>query len=210
MRASCWGWKRWYAGGIRSADSFFLKQACRDATRFPAPLKVAVNLSPVQFRMIDLVGLVSDALDASGLAPHRLELEVTESVLLQNDEENLEVLHQLRGLGISIVLDDFGTGYSSFSYLRSFPFDKIKIDRTFVAELENRSDCAAIVSAITGLARSLGIATTAEGVETEQQLTLLRAAGCGQAQGYLFGRPGPLAEIDFAKMQAAQRPRVVA
>ena len=119
-----------------------------------------------------------------------MELEIAESVLLQEDE-NLTVLHQLRALGISIVLDDFGTGYSSFSYLQRFPFNKIKIDRSFVANLTTRPDCAAIVCAITGLAKSLDIKTTAEGVETQEQLELLRAAGCNQVQGFLLGFPCP-------------------
>jgi EAL domain-containing protein (putative c-di-GMP-specific phosphodiesterase class I) len=133
----------------------------------------------------------------SGLSPERLELEITESVLLQKSAGNLAVLHQLKSLGISIVLDDFGTGYSSFGYLRLFPFDKIKIDRSFVAELSSRAECAAIVCAITGLARSLDIVTTAEGVETQDQFDLLRAAGCTEAQGFLFSRPRPAAELKF-------------
>ena len=124
-----------------------------------------------------------------GSLPERLELEITESVLLRADEPNVSKLHQLKALGVSIVLDDFGTGYSSLSYLRMFPFDKIKIDRSFVAEIATRSDCAAIVTAIIGLARCLDMVTTAEGVETIEQFELLRIAGCGQVQGYLFGGP---------------------
>ena len=133
----------------------------------------------------------------AALPASRLELEVTESVLLQHNEQNLTVLHELQKLGIAIVLDDFGTGYSSLSYLLSFPFDKIKIDRAFVGELALRNECAAIVSAVSGLARSLNIVTTAEGVETAEQFTLLRAAGCTLAQGYLFGQPCTNAELEF-------------
>src|SRR5262249_36528698 len=120
------------------------------------------------------------------------------SILLQKNESSLAALHELRELGVAVVLDDFGTGYSSLSYLQMFPFNKIKIDKSFVDELQHRTDCGAIVCAITGLARSLGIDTPSEGVETTEQLELLRMAGCTQAQGYLFGRPRPVAELDFA------------
>jgi EAL domain-containing protein (putative c-di-GMP-specific phosphodiesterase class I) len=175
-----------------------LRRACADAATWPAHIKVAVNLSPLQFRTGRLVETIMAALADSGLPATRLELEITESVLLQKNAANLSTLHELRSLGVSIVLDDFGTGYSSLSYLRMFPFDKIKIDRVFVQELASRSDCAAIVCAITGLARSLSIVTTAEGVETEEQLALVRAAGCNQVQGYLFGRPGPAHGLPWA------------
>jgi diguanylate cyclase (GGDEF)-like protein len=174
-----------------------LRTACVDAASWPPHTKVAVNLSPVQFGGGDLVGSVCRALVDSGLAPERLELEITESVLLKNNAENLALLHQLKSLGVSVVLDDFGTGFSSLSYLKMFPFDKIKIDRSFVNEMESRNDCAAIVSAVINLGRTLNIATTAEGVETERQFLLLRAAGCTFAQGYLFGRPVPLTELSF-------------
>jgi diguanylate cyclase (GGDEF)-like protein len=186
-------------GAIVPLGQWVLQQACRDAAMWPAQIKVAVNLSPVQFRTGNLVECVSAALTNAGLPANRLELEITESVLLKNNADNLQILHQLRKLGIAIVLDDFGTGYSSMSYLLSFPFDKIKIDRKFVAELTQRSDCAAIVNAISGLARSLNIATTAEGVETQEQLVLLRAAGCTFAQGYLFGRPCPKSQLVLAR-----------
>jgi EAL domain-containing protein (putative c-di-GMP-specific phosphodiesterase class I) len=153
----------------------------------------------VQFRSGNLVDVVVNALFESGLPPERLELEITETVLLQKNAENLAVLHQLKNLGACIVLDDFGTGYSSLSYLRMFPFDKIKVDQSFVAELSNRADCAAIVCAITSLGRSLNIQTTAEGVETREQFDLLCAAGCTQAQGYLFGRPRAAADLNFER-----------
>jgi len=182
-------------GVIIPLGRWILEEACRDAAGLPSHLRVAVNLSPVQFKSGDLVDSVKAALRESGLPANRLELEITETVLLGNNAENLYVLHQLRQLGIAIVLDDFGTGYSSMSYLLSFPFDKIKIDRKFVSELTHRNDCAAIVNAISGLARSLNIATTAEGVESDEQLVLLRAAGCTFAQGYLFGRPVPKSDL---------------
>jgi EAL domain-containing protein (putative c-di-GMP-specific phosphodiesterase class I) len=177
-------------GMIDALGAWILGEACAEAAAWPANVRLAVNLSPAQFRRGDLVDVITGVLRRSGLAADRLELEITESVLLQKSEGNLATLHAIRGLGVSIVLDDFGTGYSSLGYLRMFPFDKIKIDRVFVQELASRADCAAIVCAITGLARSLSIVTTAEGVETEEQLALVRAAGCNQVQGFLFGRPG--------------------
>jgi len=183
-------------GLIEQIGERVLLQACQDAVRWPAPIKLAVNLSSIQFRKGDIVAVVAAALAASGLAPERLELEITESVLLPNDQSNLGKLYELKTLGASIVLDDFGTGYSSLSYLQTFPFDKIKIDRSFIAGIAN-ADCAAIVCAVSGLARSLNMTTTAEGVEWAAQLTLLRAAGCDQAQGYLFGRPCPASELGF-------------
>jgi diguanylate cyclase (GGDEF)-like protein len=184
-------------GLIKPLGEWILRNACAEAARWPADIRVAVNLSALQFRKGNLSQVIADVLRESELPAERLELEVTESVLLEHNEENLAMLHELKELGISIVLDDFGTGYSSLSYLQSFPFNKIKIDRTFVADLGSRGDCAAIVSAVTGLAKSLDISTTAEGVETMEQLMLLRAAGCDQAQGYLLGRPRRGSEIDF-------------
>jgi hypothetical protein len=152
-------------------------------------VRVAVNLSPVQFRSRGLVGTVTGALAAAGLCPSRLELEITEAVLLQDDEGTIAALHQLRALGVRISMDDFGTGYSSLSYLRSFPFDKIKIDRSFIADLDRSKDSAAIIRAIAGLGASLGIETTAEGVETAEQFERVRRDGCTEIQGYFFGPP---------------------
>jgi diguanylate cyclase (GGDEF)-like protein/PAS domain S-box-containing protein len=191
------------SGLIVPLGAWILRTACADAAGWPPHCKVAVNLSPAQFRRGDLVDTVSRALAESGVSPQRLELEITESVFLQKSEENLAVLHQLKSLGVSIVLDDFGTGYSSLSYLKMFPFDKIKIDRTFVEELASRADCASIVGAVINLGRSLDIGTVAEGVETPEQLTLLRAAGCREAQGYLFSRPVPVSELAFTPPPAA-------
>ncbi len=181
---------------ILKLGDWVLRRACMDAATWSKAAAVAVNLSPVQFKNPNLVDSVKAALQASRLPAHRLELEITESVLLQNSETTRAILHELRGLGVKISLDDFGTGYSSLSYLRSFPFDKIKIDRSFVNELATRNDSMAIIRAVTGLGRSLGITTTAEGVENEVQLELLRREGCTQAQGYLFSKPRPGSEVE--------------
>jgi diguanylate cyclase (GGDEF)-like protein len=185
-------------GLIIPIGEWILRQACRDAKAWPEHIKLAVNLSPVQFRSGNLLTCVTDALVESDLPPTRLELEVTESVLLENNDDNLAALHQLKASGVAISLDDFGTGYSSLSYLRIFPFDKIKIDKSFVAEFSNRADCAAIVCAVTGLGRSLQLDTIGEGVETVEQFELLRAAGCSLVQGFLFSRPVPASELDLA------------
>jgi predicted signal transduction protein with EAL and GGDEF domain len=190
-------------GLIVQLGDWVLRQACRDAARWSTAC-VAVNLSPVQFRNRDLVAGVKDALAQSGLPAHRLELEITESVLLQNSEGTRATLHALRRFGVKISLDDFGTGYSSLSYLRSFPFDKIKIDRSFVNELATRNDSLAIIRAVTGLGKSLGIATTAEGVETDAQLDVLSREGCTQAQGYLISKPRPIAEVEGLLIKTRQ------
>ena len=183
-----------------------LREACTEAAKWPADIKVAVNLSPVQFRSRNLVQVVISALAHSGLSPRRLELEITESLFLAETEANLAILHQLRELGVSISMDDFGTGYSSLSYLRSFPFDKIKIDRSFVNDLAQRPDCVAIVRAISGLGRSLNITTTAEGVETEDQLARMVEYGCTEAQGYLFSRPVPASQMAGLLDRSLQAP----
>ncbi|ABD06867.1 diguanylate cyclase/phosphodiesterase [Rhodopseudomonas palustris HaA2] len=182
-------------GLIVGLGEWVLRQACLEAARWPNDVKIAVNLSPVQFRSRNLVQVVISALAQSGLSPRRLELEITESLFLADSEANLATLHQLRSLGVRISMDDFGTGYSSLSYLRSFPFDKIKIDRSFVKDLTERPDCLAIVRAIAGLGRSLNITTLAEGVETVEQLDALRAEGCHEVQGFLFSPARPAAEI---------------
>ncbi|NJO21732.1 MAG: EAL domain-containing protein [Sphingomonadales bacterium] len=182
-------------GLIMQMGEWALRAACTAAKSWPENVKVAVNLSAVQFKGTDLVGSVIDALERSGLPAERLELEVTESLLLDQDPKTLQLLHLLQHLGVRIALDDFGTGYSSLSYLRSFPFDKIKIDQTFVRDVPQREDCAAIVSAVAQLAKSLNMRTVAEGVETTEHLAKVRASGCTQAQGYLFSRPVPAADI---------------
>jgi diguanylate cyclase (GGDEF)-like protein len=183
-------------GLIVPIGDWVLRQACIHAASWSKTVSVAVNLSPAQFKNRNPVSSVLSALAESGLAPHRLELEITESVLLQESVATLTALHELRGYGIRISLDDFGTGYSSLSYLRSFPFDKIKIDQSFVHELTPQGESMAIVRAITGLGRSLGIATLAEGVETAAQLALLRAEGCSEVQGFLFSEPRPADEVE--------------
>jgi EAL domain-containing protein (putative c-di-GMP-specific phosphodiesterase class I) len=161
-----------------------------------ASVSVGVNMSPVQFRNPHLVRTLQAALLGSGLSPNRLELEITEAVLLEESEVTLGVLHQLRSLGIRVSMDDFGTGYSSLGYLRSFPFDKIKIDQSFIRDLTTRADAMAIVRAVTGLGRSLGIPTTAEGVETAEQVHLLKAEGCTEVQRFHYAAPKPASEVE--------------
>jgi diguanylate cyclase (GGDEF)-like protein len=180
------------SGLIVPIGEWVLREACAIATNWPDRIGVAVNLSPVQFRKNrNLVEHVKSALSAAALRPNRLELEITESVLLADDEVAMLILRQLKALGVKVALDDFGTGYSSLSYLRRFPFDKIKIDRSFVHESSVNSDSLAIVKAVIGLGRSLGMATTAEGVETEAQLEIVREQGCTEVQGFLFSVPLP-------------------
>jgi len=174
-----------------------LRDACREAATWPSAMKLSVNLSSVQFQKEGLVDIVLDALTGSGLLPQRLELEITESVMLERTEANISTLHQLRALGVAIVLDDFGTGFSSLRYVQQFPFDKIKVDRSFVKDLAQNTNSAAIVCAVTGLAKALNIVTVAEGVETQDQCQLLRAAGCDQLQGYLFFKPAPASHLHF-------------
>jgi diguanylate cyclase (GGDEF)-like protein len=190
-------------GLITAIDRWMLQRACRDAMAWPTHIRVAVNLSPIDFRSGDLIEMIKDALARSGLPAARLELEITESVLLQKSARNLAILHQIKQLGASIVLDDFGTGYSSLGYLRLFPFDKIKIDQSFVREMPDRADCAAIVCAIANLGRELDMVTVAEGVETSEQLELVRAAGCKQAQGFLFSGPVPASRLRFDEPRLA-------
>ena len=157
---------------------------------------MSVNLSPTQLVNKGLLPAVLGALASSQLPPDRLELEITEAVLMQNSDVTLKVLHQLRSLGIRISMDDFGTGYSSLSYLRSFPFDKIKIDRCFIKGLGESSDAGAIVEAVAGLADSLRMTTTAEGVETREQLDLVRQLGCTDVQGFFYSKPLPVEELE--------------
>ena len=182
-------------GLIIRIGEWVLHNACQQAASWPTPLKVAVNVSAVQFRNRQLVDVVSSSLRDSGIDPSRLELEITESVMIQEFDAALSMLHQLKALGVSISMDDFGTGYSSLSYLRSFPFDKIKIDQSFVKGLGKKSDCEAIIRAVTGMCDSLGITATAEGVETAEQFRLLRAEKCTEIQGYFVAEPRPAGEI---------------
>jgi diguanylate cyclase (GGDEF)-like protein/PAS domain S-box-containing protein len=183
-------------GLIALLGNLVLRRACLDAARWPQAVAVAVNLSPTQLRHGELVPSVVAALSDSGLSAERLELEITESAFLNDGNAALEILHRLRKLGIRVSMDDFGTGYSSLSFLRSFPFDKIKIDASFVRELGSRDGSVEIVRAVIGLARSLGITSTAEGVETSEQLAILRVEGCDEVQGYLFNPPRPTTEVE--------------
>jgi diguanylate cyclase (GGDEF)-like protein len=193
-------------GLIVPIGEWVLKQACCEAATWPKPVRVAVNLSPAQFKSRSVMQSVVSALAVSGLKASRLELEITESVLLHDNEATLATLHQLRSFGIKISMDDFGTGYSSLSYLRSFPFDKIKIDRSFIKDISDKGDCAAIVKAVAGLGKGLGIATTAEGVETIEQLLKVRTEGCTEVQGYFFSAPRPAAALrEYFESQKAPR-----
>lgn len=176
-------------GLIVPIGAWAMREACVQAADWPSHVRVAVNVSSVQFRRKGLAEIVLHALAASGLAPDRLEIEITESIFLDSSEETLKLLHSLRSLGVKIALDDFGTGYSSLSYLQAFPFDKIKIDRSFIQDLLNRPGAVAVVRAITDLAAALGMETTAEGVEEAEQVEELRAQGCSSLQGFLFSRP---------------------
>jgi EAL domain-containing protein (putative c-di-GMP-specific phosphodiesterase class I) len=196
-------------GLIKPLGAWVLTKACADAMQWPERISVAVNLSAVQFNG-NLLQDVSQALWASGLAPNRLELEVTETVLIQNSEATLALLNELKALGVSIALDDFGTGYSSLGYLRKFPFDRVKIDKSFVHDLRRSGDATAIVRSVTNLCRALGIATTAEGVETTQQFDGVQANGCTNVQGYLFSPPVPAAEIPALCEKLQQRQRIMA
>ena len=182
-------------GLIVPFGEWVLHEACRAAAKWPDTISVAVNLSPVQFNEPNLVHVVGQALRASGLSPDRLELEITETVLLKNTQTILHTLRRLRDLGVRISLDDFGTGYSSISYLRTFPFDTIKIDRSFIHGIGSETSSLAIVNAIVTLGEALGMSVTAEGVETDEQLRTLRAERCTDVQGYLFSAPVPSADV---------------
>jgi diguanylate cyclase (GGDEF)-like protein len=183
-------------GFIVPIGEWVIRQACATAAQWPGDLHVAVNISAVQFRSPGLMQVIVGALAASGLQPTRLEIEITETVLLQNKETTLALLHQLRALGIRIAMDDFGTGYSSLTYLQCFPFDKIKIDRSFVKDITENTGSLNIVRAVAALANGMGMTATAEGVETSEQLDKITSEGCTEMQGYLFSRPLPVHEIE--------------
>jgi EAL domain-containing protein (putative c-di-GMP-specific phosphodiesterase class I) len=186
-----------------------LRTACSQAVAWPALLRVAVNVSPTQFRQGNFLALVESVLAETGLDPRRLELEVTEGLLLVDTDVTLAALGRLRALGVSIAMDDFGTGYSSLGYLRRFSFDRIKIDRSFVRGLGSDAEAAAIVNAVIGMSHSLRIGVNAEGVETEAQAELLQTVGCEEVQGYLYGRPMPpedFRKLHFTEADAAPVP----
>jgi predicted signal transduction protein with EAL and GGDEF domain len=189
------------SGLIVPMGEWILREACREAASWPKPLTIGINLSPVQFRHGDLPALVHSVLVETGLSPSRLELEITEGVLIGDFSRALSILRRLKALGVHIAMDDFGTGYSSLSYLQSFPFDKIKIDRAFISNLESSPQSATIIRAVIGLARGLGLPVLAEGVETEQQRAFLAKEQCDEIQGYLIGRPRPIE--DYAELTGA-------
>jgi EAL domain-containing protein (putative c-di-GMP-specific phosphodiesterase class I) len=193
-------------GLIVPLGEWILKTACAYATTWPADTKLAVNLSPAQFKTQNVYELVRRILTETGLEPERLELEITETTILQNTEAVLETLNRLDQLGVSIAMDDFGTGYSSLSYLARLPVKKIKIDRSFIDTLGTSEQTSAIVSSIVGLGQSLHVTITAEGVESESQAEILRIWGCNQVQGFYYGRPDP--EVPESEEAIASRPRV--
>jgi diguanylate cyclase (GGDEF)-like protein/PAS domain S-box-containing protein len=182
------------SGLIMQIGEWALREACREAASWSQPLQIAVNLSPIQFRHGDLAGLVHSLLLETGLAPTRLELEITEGVLVEDFDRGLSILRRLKALGVRIAMDDFGTGYSSLSYMQSFPFDKIKIDKSFISNVKSNPQSAAIVRAVIGLAHGLNLPVLAEGVETRAQLDFLAGEACDEVQGYLMGRPQPIAQ----------------
>jgi diguanylate cyclase (GGDEF)-like protein/PAS domain S-box-containing protein len=182
-------------GLIVPLEEWVLNTACEEAVDWPDHIKVAVNLSPAQFNNRNLLNMVTAALTASGMAANKLQLEITENVLLQSKFSTLATLHELHKIGVQIALDDFGAGYSSLSYLRSFPFDKIKIDRSFIQDISNGAEPLAIVHAVANLGKCLNMTSTAEGVETQAQLEALQSIGCTEMQGYLFSRARPASEI---------------
>ncbi|PTE10317.1 putative bifunctional diguanylate cyclase/phosphodiesterase [Mesorhizobium helmanticense] len=194
-------------GMIGPIGEWVLRKACSDARHLPEDCFVAVNISPVQFMTKDFVGIVRDTMASTGIRPSRLELEVTETAMMQDRDRAATILRQLAEMGISVAVDDFGTGYSNLSYLIDFSFGKLKIDRSFVSRIDTDASSGAVVSTIVGLSRALGVSIIAEGVETENQATLLRAAGCEVVQGFLYGRPAPL-KIEFAEALTAREQRV--
>jgi predicted signal transduction protein with EAL and GGDEF domain len=193
-------------GLIEPLGEWVVRRAFADAVRWPGSLGVAVNLSAVQVRNDALTGMVTDALEETGLAPERVELEITESALQSENPGNLATLHGLHAKGVRICLDDFGAGYSSLSYLRSFPFTKIKIDRSFVRDLATKRETAAIMRAITALCRSMDMSVSAEGVETHDEFQQVQRLGCDEAQGYLIGRPKPRGDLEaFLQKNSGRR-----
>jgi EAL domain-containing protein (putative c-di-GMP-specific phosphodiesterase class I) len=184
-------------GLIGPLGEWILRRACADAASWPANIKLAVNISAIQFQKGNLFEVILRTLLETGISPERLELEITETSLLENQEAHLTTIRQVKNLGISVALDDFGTGYSSVNYLTNFPFDKIKIDKSFTQGVLDRRDCKAVVASTLALAQGLGTVTTAEGVETEEQLEYMRAAGVDLVQGYLFGRPVPISQLNL-------------
>ena len=198
-------------GLILPIGEYVLEMACRAVRQWPSDIRISVNLSPVQFRDRKLASKVLAILEKTGMEPKRLELEITEAALLDESEENMSILAELRKTGVRIVMDDFGTGYSSLNYLRSFPFDKIKIDRSYIKDLvKENGNSLAIVQAVLALAAGLSLTTTAEGVETREQLDILHNAGCDEIQGYFFSKPLPAADIPALIVRIATNHRQAA
>jgi EAL domain-containing protein (putative c-di-GMP-specific phosphodiesterase class I) len=183
------------SGMILAIGEWALQEACRQAAQWPNGIKIAVNLSPVQLLAPNLLEVVQKALADSGLPAHRLEIEITERIIMEDSEHTLWSLRQLKDIGVAIAMDDFGTGYSSLSYLRRFPFDKIKVDRTFVSDLAEGTEHAVIVQAVVSIARALGMRTTAEGIEVGLQRDYLTTLGYDEAQGYLFSPAVPIDQV---------------
>jgi EAL domain-containing protein (putative c-di-GMP-specific phosphodiesterase class I) len=196
------------AGLVRALGAWALRRACTDAAAWEAPWRVAVNLSPLQLADPALPGLIRDTLAETGLDPARLEIELTETAIIDDEDRALAALAAIKALGVGVALDDFGTGYSSLKTLRSFPFDKIKLDRFFMGEIETSAASMALLRSVLALGRSLGIAVLAEGVETPAQLAILRQEGCDEAQGYLLGRPGPVVARRGAELLPIAAPPV--
>jgi predicted signal transduction protein with EAL and GGDEF domain len=196
------------SGLILQVGEWVLREACREAASWPKPLNIGVNLSPVQFRHGDLPGLVHQVLLETGLSPGRLELEITESVLIDDFSRGVAILRRLKLLGVHIAMDDFGTGYSSLSNLQAFAFDRIKIDRSFISSLQSNRQSATIVRAVIGLGRGLDLPVIAEGVETSDQLSFLSSESCDEVQGYLVGKPLPIAAYAEAVGREAAREQV--
>jgi predicted signal transduction protein with EAL and GGDEF domain len=188
------------SGLILKLGEWVLREACTEAARWTPPLKLSVNLSPVQFAQDDLAGLVEQILAETGLDPARLDLEVTEGLLIKDAERAIGILQRLKALGVRISMDDFGTGYSSLSYFRMFPFDKVKIDQSFIHDMIKNPQARAIIRSVIGLGRGLGMPVVAEGVETTEQLDALRDEGCDQVQGYLISRPNPISHFEGVVM----------
>jgi EAL domain-containing protein (putative c-di-GMP-specific phosphodiesterase class I) len=197
-------------GAIGAIDAWVLREACREAASWPNPLSIAVNLSPVDFRRGDIPAMILSILLETGLSPQRLEIEITEGVLFEDFDRAIAILRKIKSLGVRIAMDDFGSGYSSLSYLQAFPFDKIKIDQTFIAKIGKNASAAAIIHAILGLGRALALPVIAEGVETEEQLAFLAKEGCNEVQGYLIGRPQPIGRYLQTTAKPADASEVVA